>query len=76
MADAEARDIPSLDRLDRALAIFLRQELGAPVVTMRSMIRVVSETSPGNDSPWTRLSPSNSSEIMTLGIIDMWEKQK
>lgn len=43
MADTEVRNVPSPDRLERALAAFLRQQLNAPVVAMRGFIDIIIE---------------------------------
>src|SRR5215472_2103346 len=43
MADTKFRDVPSSDRLERALAAFLRQQLSAPVVTMRGFLDIIIE---------------------------------
>jgi class 3 adenylate cyclase/CheY-like chemotaxis protein len=43
MADTKLRNVPSSDRLERALAAFLRQQLSAPVVTMRGFLDIIIE---------------------------------
>src|SRR3954470_12793248 len=43
MADSEVRSVPPSGRLERALAAFLRQELSAPVVTMRGFLDIIIE---------------------------------
>ena len=43
MADTETRNAPSPDRLGRALAAFLRQELSTPAVTMRGFLDIIVE---------------------------------
>jgi adenylate cyclase len=43
MADPEVRNVPPPARLERALAAFLRQELSAPVVTMRGFLDIIIE---------------------------------
>ena len=41
MADPTVRSYETSDRLERALAAFLRQELNAPVVTMKGFLEIV-----------------------------------
>src|SRR3954471_14275050 len=43
MADPEVRNAAPPARLERALAAFLRQELSAPVVTMRGFLDIIIE---------------------------------
>jgi adenylate cyclase len=39
----EVQSVPEADRLERALAAFLRQQLSAPVVTMRGFLAIILE---------------------------------
>jgi adenylate cyclase len=43
MADTKVRNVLSSDRLERALAAFLRQQLSAPVVAMRGFLDIIIE---------------------------------
>jgi adenylate cyclase len=43
MGYPEVQSVPEADRLERALAAFLRQQLSAPVVTMRGFLDIILE---------------------------------
>src|SRR5215471_4326592 len=43
MGHPEVQSVPEADRLERALAAFLRQQLSAPVVTMRGFLDIIIE---------------------------------
>src|SRR5260370_8524659 len=43
MGYPEVQSVPEADRLERALGAFLRQQLSAPVVTMRGFLDIILE---------------------------------
>src|SRR5947199_9169292 len=43
MGHPEVQSVPEADRLERALGAFLRQQLSAPVVTMRGFLDIILE---------------------------------
>ncbi|SRR6266566_997657 len=43
MGYQEVQSVPEADRLERALGAFLRQQLSAPVVTMRGFLDIILE---------------------------------